>query len=42
MKVGGMQRLIIPSEMAYGSAQAASNIPPGSDLVLDIELAAIQ
>lgn len=38
MKVGGMRRLIIPSEMAYGSARAASNIPPNSDLVFDIEL----
>lgn len=38
MKVGGTRRLIIPSEMAYGSARAASNIPPNSDLVFDIEL----
>lgn len=38
MKVGGMRRLIIPSEIAYGSARAASNIPPNSDLVFDIEL----
>lgn len=38
MKVGGMRRLVIPSEMAYGSARAASNIPPNSDLVFDIEL----
>ncbi|QQS21984.1 FKBP-type peptidyl-prolyl cis-trans isomerase [Candidatus Saccharibacteria bacterium] len=41
MKVGGMRRLVIPSEMAYGSARAASNIPPNSDLVFDIELVAI-
>ena len=41
MKVGGMRRLIIPSELAYGSARAASNIPPNSDLVFDIELQAI-
>lgn len=38
MKVGGMRRLIIPSEKAYGSRRAASNIPPNSDLVFDIEL----
>ena len=38
MKVGGMRRLIIPSDMAYGSARAVSNIPPNSDLVFDIEL----
>ena len=42
MKVGGMRRLIIPSEMAYGSVRAASNIPPNSDLVFDIELVAIK
>ena len=42
MKVGGMRRLVIPSEMAYGSARAASNIPPNSDLVFDIELVAIR
>ena len=38
MKVGGMRRLIIPSEKAYGSVRAAANIPPNSDLVFDIEL----
>lgn len=38
MRVGGTRRLIIPSDMAYGSARAASNIPPNSDLVFDIEL----
>lgn len=41
MKIGGTRRLIIPSEMAYGSARAASNIPPNSDLVFDIELVAV-
>lgn len=41
MKVGGVRRLIIPSEMAYGSVRAAANIPPNSDLVFDIELVGI-
>lgn len=41
MKVGGMRRLLIPSEMAYGSVRAAKNIPPNSDLVFDIELVEI-
>lgn len=41
MKVGGTRRLIIPSAQAYGSARAASNIPPNSDLVFDIELTAL-
>lgn len=38
MKVGGTRRLIIPAALAYGSARAAANIPPNSDLVFDIEL----
>lgn len=41
MKVGGTRRLIIPSAMAYGSVRAASNIPPNSDLVFDIELVSL-
>ena len=42
MKVGGMRRLTIPSEMAYGSRRAASNIPANSDLVFDIELIGVK
>ncbi len=42
MKVGGIRRLVIPSEQAYGSARAAANIPPNSDLVFDIELVALE
>jgi len=42
MKVGGIRRLTIPSEMAYGSARAAANIPPNSDLVFDIEVVAVK
>ncbi|PID28891.1 peptidylprolyl isomerase [Candidatus Saccharibacteria bacterium] len=41
MKVGGMRRLIIPAEMAYGAASPAPNIPANSDLVFDIELVAL-
>lgn len=42
MKIGGTRRLVIPAAMAYGSARAAANIPPNSDLVFDIELVAIR
>ena len=38
MKIGGMRRLIIPAELAYGEASPAPNIPANSDLVFDIEL----
>jgi FKBP-type peptidyl-prolyl cis-trans isomerase len=37
MKVGGVRRLVIPAEQAYG-AQATGNIPANSDLVFDIEM----
>lgn len=40
MKVGGVRRLIIPSQQAYGSVRTGANIPPNSDLVFDIELVA--
>lgn len=42
MKVGGMRRLIIPANMAYGERSPAPNIPANSDLVFDIELQAIK
>lgn len=42
MKVGGMRRLTIPAEMAYGASSPAPNIPANSDLVFDIELLAIR
>lgn len=42
IRVGGTRRLVIPSEMAYGSARAAANIPPNSNLVFDIELVAVE
>jgi peptidylprolyl isomerase len=42
MRVGGTRRLIIPSEMAYGGASPANNIPSHSDLVFDIDLVEIK
>jgi FKBP-type peptidyl-prolyl cis-trans isomerase len=41
MKVGGIRRLIIPAEQAYGAQSPSPNIPPNSDLVFDIELVKI-
>ena len=42
MKVGGVRRLVIPAEMAYGAQSPAPNIPPNSNLVFDIELVKIE
>ena len=41
MRVGGLRRLIIPPDLAYGS-QASSRIPANSTLVFEIELLAVQ
>lgn len=41
MKIGGVRRLVIPAEQAYGASSPAANIPANSDLVFDIELVAI-
>lgn len=43
MKVGGMRRLLIPADKAYGAAPPpGSGIPPNAALVFDIELQAVQ
>ena len=41
MKVGGMRRVFIPAQYAYGS-QSVSNIPANSDLVFDVQLTAVK
>jgi FKBP-type peptidyl-prolyl cis-trans isomerase FkpA len=41
MAVGGKRRLIIPPNLAYGSA-GRSSIPPNATLVFDIDLLSIQ
>ena len=39
MKKGGKYRLVIPAKDAYGGeSPPGSNIPPGSDLVFEVEL----
>ena len=41
MKIGGIRRLIIPPELAYGETDR-SGIPANSTLTFDIELVAFQ
>lgn len=42
MKVGGIRRLVIPAELAYGaSPPEGSGIPANAPLVFDIELTAV-
>jgi FKBP-type peptidyl-prolyl cis-trans isomerase FkpA len=41
MKVGGQRRLIIPPDLAYGSAGSGA-IPPNATLVFDIGLLGVQ
>jgi len=41
MKIGGLRRLTIPSEMGYGARGAGGAIPPNATLVFDVELISV-
>jgi len=41
MKVGGIRRLVIPPDLAYGRSGAGRTIPPNASLVFDIELVSV-
>lgn len=41
MRVGGLRRLVLPPELAYGST-GSGPIPPNATLVFDIELLSVQ
>ncbi len=41
MKIGEKRRLYIPSKLGYGVYGAGALIPPGADLIFDVELISV-
>lgn len=42
MRAGGVRRLVIPSELAYGAQSPSAKIPANSDLVFTVKLESIK
>lgn len=42
MKVGGVRRIVIPSDLAYGEAGSPPSIPANADLVFVVKLLAVE
>ncbi len=42
MKVGGIRRLYIPSNLGYGSQGMGRDIPPDADLIFEVKLVGVQ
>ncbi len=42
MKIGGHRLITIPADMGYGNRGAGAVIPPGADLIFDVQLLGIE